>query len=342
LVSDARVLDLFAGTGAVGIEALSRGARHATFVEQDRRSCAVLRRNLSALDLEPAARVMEGDVERALASLAREGERFEIVFADPPYGGPWLRRLLRNDALPTLLAPGAAFVVERDRREAPAEGEGSRMRCAASKTFGETRFDRYEPGAFRRGRGAARAPFGSRRDRGGTPAGSREMSAPRIAIYPASFDPVTNGHLDLVDRALKLFDELIVAVAINVEKKGLFSVEERLEMLRAVLEDRPRARVDCFDGLLVDYAQRQDARIVIRGLRALSDFEYEFEMALMNAHMHPELETVFLMTSKSWFYVSASRVRELVRFGADVSEFVPPIVYRRLREKLAPPRPRRA
>jgi pantetheine-phosphate adenylyltransferase len=168
------------------------------------------------------------------------------------------------------------------------------------------------------------------------------MSGPRIAIYPASFDPITNGHLDLVDRALKLFDELIVAVAINVEKKGLFSVEERLEMLRVVLEDRPRARVDCFDGLLVDYAQRQDARIVIRGLRALSDFEYEFEMALMNAHMHPEIETVFLMTSKSWFYVSASRVRELVRFGADVSEFVPPIVYRRLREKLAPPWPKRA
>ncbi len=158
----------------------------------------------------------------------------------------------------------------------------------------------------------------------------------RVAIYPASFDPITNGHLDLVDRALKIVDELVVAVAINVEKKGLFSVEERLEMIRAVLGDRPNVRVSAFEGLLVDYARAQGAAIVIRGLRALSDFEYEFEMALMNAHMDPEIETLFLMTSAQWFYVSASRVRELVRFGTDVSEFVPPIVHERLKEKLAP------
>ncbi|MEE8558024.1 MAG: pantetheine-phosphate adenylyltransferase, partial [Myxococcota bacterium] len=106
--------------------------------------------------------------------------------------------------------------------------------------------------------------------------------------------------------------------------------------LQNVLEPYPQIRVDSFDGLLVDYAREQGARVLIRGMRALSDFEYEFEMALMNAHMHPELETVFLMTSSRWFYVSASRVRELVRFGADVSEFVPEVVYRRLRQKLAP------
>ena len=158
----------------------------------------------------------------------------------------------------------------------------------------------------------------------------------RVAIYPASFDPITNGHLDLVERALKITDELVVAVAINVEKKGLFSLEERLEMIRAVLGDRPNVRVSAFDGLLVDYARAQGASIVIRGLRALSDFEYEFEMALMNAHLNPEIETLFLMTSAQWFYVSASRVRELVRFGSDVSEFVPPIVHERLKEKLGP------
>ncbi len=162
------------------------------------------------------------------------------------------------------------------------------------------------------------------------------MTERRIAIYPASFDPITNGHLDLVERALRLFDELIVAVAINVDKKGLFGVEERMDLLQNVLEPYPQIRVDSFDGLLVDYAREQGARVLIRGMRALSDFEYEFEMALMNAHMHPELETVFLMTSSRWFYVSASRVRELVRFGADVSEFVPEVVYRRLRQKLAP------
>jgi pantetheine-phosphate adenylyltransferase len=158
----------------------------------------------------------------------------------------------------------------------------------------------------------------------------------RVAVYPASFDPITNGHLDLVDRALKLVDELIVAVAINVEKKGLFTVEERLEMIREVLRDRPGVRVDSFDGLLVDYARAQNAPIIIRGLRALSDFEYEFEMALMNAHMTPEIETLFLMTNARWFYVSATRVRELARFGSDVSEFVPAVVHERLREKLSP------
>ncbi len=162
------------------------------------------------------------------------------------------------------------------------------------------------------------------------------MSKRRIAVYPASFDPITNGHLDLIERASRLFDELVVAVAENVEKKGLFTVDERIEMIQGVLGDRPNIRVDVIRTLLVDYARKQGAGIVIRGLRALSDFEYEFEMALMNSHMYPDLETVFLMTSERWFYVSSSRLREIVSFGADVSEFVPPIVNQRLREKLAP------
>ncbi len=162
------------------------------------------------------------------------------------------------------------------------------------------------------------------------------MSKRRIAVYPASFDPITNGHLDLIERASRLFDELVVAVAENVEKKGLFTVDERIEMVQGVLGDRPNIRVDVIRTLLVDYARKQGAGIVIRGLRALSDFEYEFEMALMNSHMYPDLETVFLMTSERWFYVISSRLREIVSFGADVSEFVPPIVNQRLREKLAP------
>lgn len=156
------------------------------------------------------------------------------------------------------------------------------------------------------------------------------MSPHRIAVYPASFDPITNGHLDLIDRAARLFDEIVVGVAHNVAKKGYFSLDERLEMIRECVANRPGIRVDTIDGLLVDYARRQGAVAVIRGLRALSDFEYEFEMALMNAHMSPDLETVFLMTSERWFYVSASRIRELVSFGADVSEFVPPTVLKRL------------
>lgn len=162
------------------------------------------------------------------------------------------------------------------------------------------------------------------------------MSNRRVAVYPASFDPITNGHLDLIERASRIFDVLIVAVAENVEKKGLFTVDERVQMIRDVLGERLNIRVDVIRTLLVDYARKQGAGIVIRGLRALSDFEYEFEMALMNSHMYPDLETVFLMTSERWFYVSSSRLREIVSFGADVREFVPPIVNQRLREKLAP------
>lgn len=159
----------------------------------------------------------------------------------------------------------------------------------------------------------------------------------RVAVYPASFDPITNGHLDLIERASHLFDELIVAVATNVNKNPLFTVEERLEMIRDAVEESPRLRIDTMDGLLVDYAREHGAKVVIRGLRALADFEYEFEMAMMNAHLYPDIETVFLMTSAKWFYVSSSRLREIVRFGADVSEFVPKLVGEKLTRKLGPP-----
>ncbi len=162
------------------------------------------------------------------------------------------------------------------------------------------------------------------------------MTQHRVAVYAASFDPITNGHLDLIDRAARLFDELIVGLAVNVDKQGLFSTEERLEMLRDAIGDRPGVTIETIEGLLVEYVRQRQAHVVIRGMRALADFEYEFEMAMMNAHMNPNFETVFLMTSAKWFYVSASRMRELVRFGADVSEFVPKLVALRLKEKLAP------
>ena len=156
----------------------------------------------------------------------------------------------------------------------------------------------------------------------------------RLALFAASFDPVTNGHLDLIDRALAVFDELVVATARNVEKRGTFSFDERLALLEAVLGDRPRLRIASFDGLLVDYARRVGARAVVRGLRAVSDFEYEFEMALMNRHLDPEIETLFMMTSQRFFYVSSSRLKELVRLGADVGDFVPPVVAACLAQKL--------
>jgi pantetheine-phosphate adenylyltransferase len=156
---------------------------------------------------------------------------------------------------------------------------------------------------------------------------------PGLALFPASFDPLTNGHLDLVHRASRVFPRLVVAIAHNLNKKGTFSVEERLDMLRTVLGGMPGVEVTEFTGLVVDYATRIGARTIIRGLRANADFEYEFEMALMNRHMRPEIETLFLMTSQEYFYVSSSRLKELVSFGSDVSEWVPPIVDSYLRKK---------
>ena len=157
----------------------------------------------------------------------------------------------------------------------------------------------------------------------------------RIALFPASFDPVTNGHLDIARRALRLFDEVILAVAMNVAKSGTFSLEDRLEMLRSVVSEEPALRVTTFDGLTVDYAREVGAVAIIRGVRAMSDFEYEFEMALMNKHLYADVETLFMMPSQQYFYVSSSRLKELTRFGREVDEFVPPIVAKRLRERFA-------
>jgi pantetheine-phosphate adenylyltransferase len=148
----------------------------------------------------------------------------------------------------------------------------------------------------------------------------------RIAVYPGSFDPPTKGHEDLVRRSLALADHLIVAVAINVVKQPLFSVEERLDMLRASVGDHSRVSFQAFDGLLAEFAKRVRATIIVRGLRAVSDFEYEFQMALMNRQLHPSLETVFLVPAVDLTYLSSSLVREVARFGGDVTPLVHPKV----------------
>jgi len=148
----------------------------------------------------------------------------------------------------------------------------------------------------------------------------------RIAVYPGSFDPPTKGHEDLVRRSLALADQLIVAVAVNVGKQPLFSVEERLEMLRTAAADDPRISFQRFDGLLAEFAKTVGATIIVRGLRAVSDFEYEFQMALMNRQLHPSLETVFLVPAVDLTYLSSSLVREVARFGGDVRPMVHPMV----------------
>ena len=159
------------------------------------------------------------------------------------------------------------------------------------------------------------------------------MTASR-AIYPGTFDPVTYGHIDLIQRARKIFDEVIVAVAHNPDKRPLFSVEERVQFLRRVTRSMRGVVVDDFDSLVVDYVRRKGGRVVIRGLRMLSDFEYEFQMALTNRKLSDEVETIFMMPSESYAYVSARLIKEAGAFGADLSAFVPPFVAGALRRKL--------
>jgi pantetheine-phosphate adenylyltransferase len=156
---------------------------------------------------------------------------------------------------------------------------------------------------------------------------------PRLAIYPGSFDPLTNGHLSLIHRGLKIFDGLVVAVANNVGKKALFSLEERTQLIQEAVGAEPRVEVDHFETLLVDYAKRRKIHTVLRGLRAMSDFEYEFQLANMNAKLDPDFESVFVMTGQDYFYVTGSLVREVASFGGDVTGLVPPNVAEGLRRK---------
>ena len=157
----------------------------------------------------------------------------------------------------------------------------------------------------------------------------------RRAIYPGSFDPVTNGHLDVIERARKLFDEVIVAVAHNDEKQALFSLQERLDLLQETVAKIDNVRITQFDGLLVEFAAAQKATAVIRGLRAVSDFEFEFQMALMNRKLEASVETIFLMPKEEFTYLSSRLVKEIARLGGDVSSFVPPAVAKALGKKFA-------
>ncbi len=159
-----------------------------------------------------------------------------------------------------------------------------------------------------------------------------------LAVYPGTFDPITNGHIDLIKRALRIFDRLIVAIGENPAKKPLFSLEERLEMVKEAISAFPcrdRVEVTSFSGLLVEFAARKGAQVIVRGLRAVSDFEYEFQLALMNRRLNRKIDTIFLMPGFKWIFISSTIVKEAARFGGDISGLVPPNVEERLREKFA-------
>jgi pantetheine-phosphate adenylyltransferase len=156
----------------------------------------------------------------------------------------------------------------------------------------------------------------------------------RLAVYPGSFDPVTYGHVDLIKRATGVFDKVIVAVAKNIQKDSLFSVDERLQMLKEVTKGIACIQIQSFDGLVIDFARQNNANVLIRGLRMVSDFEYEFQMALTNRRLAEDIETVFLMPSEGYSFLSSTLIKEAASLGADVSSFVPEFVAKRLKEKL--------
>lgn len=157
----------------------------------------------------------------------------------------------------------------------------------------------------------------------------------KVAVYPGSFDPITNGHLDVVKRGLQVFDKIIVAVLYNPAKKSLFTVDERIDMIEQSVANLPGAEADSFNGLLIDYAEQKQANAVLRGMRAVSDFDYEFQLALMNRRLNRKIQTVFLMTGLRWIYASSSIIKEAASFGGDISGMVPPIVEKKLTEAFA-------
>jgi pantetheine-phosphate adenylyltransferase len=154
-----------------------------------------------------------------------------------------------------------------------------------------------------------------------------------LAVYPGSFDPLTNGHVDIISRGARLFDRIVVAILVNAEKAPLFSMEERVEIARAVFRQQPNVEVDTFDGLLVDYVERRKAQAIVRGLRAVSDFEFEFQMALMNRRLKPTIETVFMMPAEQYTYISSRLIKEVFALGGRVHGLVPELVEERLRGK---------
>ena len=285
------VLDLYAGTGALGIEALSRGLQRAVFVERDKKARSAIHENLRRTRFVDRAEVIAGDARAVIGTLEERRQAYDLIFMDPPYRiaaaevGGILHRLR------SLLAPGGRVVIESG--EAPVEVAGGRK--------GDTR--RYG-GTFI------------------TILGHSELTM-IVAVCPGSFDPVTTGHLDVIRRACKIFDHVVVAVGANRRKRARLSAVERARLIEKVTADVENVSVEIMDGLLVDFAREQGAGAIVKGLRAVSDFESEFEQAQLNRTMFPELETVFIMASAEHSFLSSSAVREIASLGGDVRGLVP-------------------
>jgi pantetheine-phosphate adenylyltransferase/16S rRNA (guanine(966)-N(2))-methyltransferase RsmD len=294
------VLDLYAGTGSLGIEAVSRGCERAVFVERDGRVVAVIRENLQRTGFADRAEVVWGEVRWALDRMLTDGRLFNLIFADPPYriAATEVKGIMSR--LGALLAPGGRVVIESG--EAPAGG--ARGKKGVTRRYGGTFvtiLERFEITMI-------------------------------VAVCPGSFDPVTEGHLDVIRRASNIFDHVVVAVGSNLRKKPRLPAAERARLIEKVTAGLDNVSVEVMDGLLVDFAREQGARVIVKGLRAVSDFESEFEQAQLNRKMYPELETVFIMASAEHSFLSSSVVREIASLGGDVRGLVPDGILETVRE----------
>ena len=302
-VEEARVLDVFAGSGAMGLEALSRGAARAVFVEQDRDACRVIQQNLEKLRLTGAV-VLCQDAVRALREEKARGHRYDL-----------------------------------DPRRRAVRGMGPVRRAAR----------RAAPGTTRRGRPRRRRDVRAHRAR----ASPRRADEPPLrfrthhgllqmitAICPGSYDPVTNGHVDVIRRAAGIFDRVVIGVVRDpLHKETLFTVDERVKFLEDALVGCDNVVVDVFSELVVDFARKHDAQTMVKGLRVISDFEWEFQMNHLNRQLAPEIETVYVMASPLFSFVSSSGVKEIASFGGRVDELVPKAVAERFAELYPDGRP---
>ena len=286
-----KALDLYAGTGALGIEALSRGCVRATFVEKNGKAARVIRQNLRRAGFEDKGVILRGDVADVLERLLSRRREFNLIFMDPPYRIPPREIGDVLERLAVLLAPGGRVVVESGRTPA----QTTETLKGASRRYGGTVVTFLEPSEH----------------------------TMRIAICPGSFDPITVGHLDVIRRAAKIFDHVIVAVGANLRKTPRLTAKERAQLIEKVTEPFENVSVEVMESLLTEFARERGARVVVKGLRAVSDFESEFEQAQLNRTLYPEFETVFIMAAAEHSFLSSSAVREIAGYGGDVSGLVP-------------------
>lgn len=297
-------LDLFAGSGQMGLEAVSRGAQYAVFVENNKKAAACVEDNIRFTKFTKETKLYNSDVLSALRAM--EGKyRFDIIFMDPPYKQEFEYDVLSYLKDSSLLKENGIIIVEASL---------------------DTAFDYLPDMGFT----LKRLKTYKTNEHAFIIKINRKIHDPFVweepmkkAIYPGSFDPLTLGHLDIIERSARIVDELVVGVLNNSAKNSLFSLDERVSMIKEMTDSMPNVTVTSFNGLLVDYMREIDATIIVRGLRAVTDFEYELQIAQTNHVENPEVETIFLTTSLQYSYLSSTIVKEFASYGGDLSKFVP-------------------